>query len=96
LRFSKKPIRLELRASEGVANEASWVKEMMIITFPPIKHVFIHIRLTRNLLNLAIFEHVTTVNGLELQVTGDLGVKEDLGELAARHDELGDQVHVPV
>jgi hypothetical protein len=53
-------------------------------------------RLTGNLLDLAVLDHVTAINGLELQVAGDLSVKQDLHQLSARHDELGNQVNVPV
>lgn len=33
---------------------------------------------------------------LELEITGDVGGNEDVGQLAGRHEELGDQVDVPV
>mmetsp|Transcript_34658 Transcript_34658/g.59726 ORF Transcript_34658/g.59726 Transcript_34658/m.59726 type:complete len:207 (+) Transcript_34658:1464-2084(+) len=51
---------------------------------------------SRNLLDLAILEHITSINGLELQVTGHLRVKKNLRQLAAGHDELGDQVDIPI
>lgn len=33
---------------------------------------------------------------LELEVSGDIGGDEDVGQLARRHEELGDEVDVPV
>ena len=36
------------------------------------------------------------LDGLELQIARHLGVQQHLGEVPARHDELGDNVHVEV
>jgi hypothetical protein len=52
--------------------------------------------LTRYFLNLAILEDITAIDRLELQVAGDLGVEQNLHERSARHDELGNQVNIPV
>ena len=47
---------------------------------------------TWDLGDLAIAVHEGAGNLLELQVASDISVNEDLGELARRDDELGDQV----
>ena len=40
--------------------------------------------------------HEAPRNLLELEVSGDIGGDEDVGQLAGGHEELGDQVDVPV
>ena len=40
--------------------------------------------------------HETASNLLELEVSGDVGGHEDVGQLAGGHEQLGDQVDVPV
>ena len=70
-----------------------------ISSFPPIlqnNHTPYTLPLTWHLLHLAVFEHVAAVDRLELQVASHLAVQQDLHQLAARHDEFGNQVHVPV
>ena len=51
---------------------------------------------TWDLLHLVVLEHIAAIDGLELQIPRHLGVQQDLHQLAARHDELGDQVHIPI
>lgn len=48
---------------------------------------------TRDLRDLPVAVHEAARDLLELEVPGDVGVHEDLGELARGDDELGDQVH---
>ena len=50
-----------------------------------------HLR-TRDLGDLALAVHVAARDLLELEVAGDIGVDEDLGELARGDDELGDEI----
>ena len=45
---------------------------------------------------LLCLHHVGGINTLPLEVAGDLGVEEHLDELTVGHNELGDQVHIPV
>lgn len=40
--------------------------------------------------------HEAACNLLELEVPGDIGGDEDVGQLARGHEELGNQVDVPV
>lgn len=47
---------------------------------------------TWDLGNLAVAIHEATSDLLELQVPSDVGVNEDLGELARRDDELGNEI----
>jgi hypothetical protein len=54
------------------------------------------VTLTRHFLNFAILVHVAAINGLEIKVTSDLSVEQDFDELAAGHDELGDEIDIPV
>lgn len=39
---------------------------------------------------------VTSSNLLELEVSGNIGGNEDVGQLARRHEELGDKINIPV
>lgn len=45
---------------------------------------------------LLLLVDVGAVDALPLEVARDLGVEEHLDQVAVGHDELGDQVHVPV
>jgi hypothetical protein len=49
-----------------------------------------------NLGNLALTVNIRSSDLLELEVAGDVGVGEDLDELAVGHHELGDQVDIVV
>ena len=40
--------------------------------------------------------YIAARNLLELEVSGDVGGDEDVGQLARGHEELGDEVDVPV
>ena len=51
-----------------------------------------HLR-TRDLGDLALAVHVAARDLLELEVAGDIGVDEDLGELARGDDELGNEIN---
>lgn len=48
------------------------------------------------LLNFAVLVDIAASNALELKVAGDLSVKQDLHHVATSHDELWDQIHIPV
>ena len=49
-----------------------------------------------DLLDLLALQHIGTLNALELQVPGDSSVEENLDQETRGHDELGDQIDVPV
>ena len=51
---------------------------------------------TWDLLDLVVLEDIATIDGLELQIPRHLGVQQDLDQLAARHNELWDEVHIPI
>jgi hypothetical protein len=53
-----------------------------------------HLR-DRSLLSVALL-HIAARNLLELEVSCDVGGDEDVGELAVAHQELRDEVDVPV
>jgi len=74
-------------------------KELGATTLPKKTHETALKSLTlirRNLVDLATTEHIRTTDGLEVKVTGNVGVKKSLHKFTHAHDELGDNINVVV